>query len=242
VEPPPTTGLGRPAKRMLQGTDRISRDIPDRSRSGWTSLTGTHGALLKTLRTDDAAALPITAGCVALWLNRYYGRLRRPPGPAVHFPGSPVTGRRAPATRSAGHRAGRPPQFPPPLSGRSAPHTPGVPEGCASRHFTASMAFTVISAARLPLLPPSQARPLTTLQTSLNAADRPVAPPYRVSDAVVRPRLFPGEAASLLPGLLPATRTGLIPASDDELTNTEIHLGLRHGLTSHSAGRTKDRG
>ena len=30
------------------------------------------------------------------------------------------------------------------------PHTPGVPDGCASRLFTASVAFTVISAARPP--------------------------------------------------------------------------------------------
>ena len=94
--------------------------------------------------------------------------------------------------------------------------------------FTASMAFTVISAARLPLLPPTRAGPLTTLQTSRNAADRPVASPNRAFDAGLRPRPFPDETASLLPGLLAATRTGLPPASDDELTNTKIH----HGLTS----------
>ena len=90
------------------------------------------------------------------------------------------------------------------------------------------MAFTVNSAARLPLLPPTRARPLTTLQTSRNAADRPVAPPNRAFDTGLRPRPFPDETASLLPGLLAATRTGLPPASDDELTNTKIH----HGLTS----------
>ena len=39
------------------------------------------------------------------------------------------------------------------------------------------MAFAVLSAARLPLLPPSRAGPLTTLQTSRNAADRSVASP-----------------------------------------------------------------
>src|SRR6266536_5477727 len=42
------------------------------------------------------------------------------------------------------------------------------------------------------------------------------------------PARFPGRAASLLPGLLAATRTGLPPAGDDELTNTKIH----HGTTS----------
>src|SRR5437764_1688311 len=46
-------------------------------------------------------------------------------------------------------------------------------------------------------------------------------PLYRASDAGLRPRPFPGEAASLLPGLLAATRTGLPPAGDDELTNTK---------------------
>src|SRR5713226_10584216 len=45
--------------------------------------------------------------------------------------------------------------------------------------------------------------------------------PIRASDAGLRPRQFPGEAASLLPGLLAATRTGLPPAGDDELTNTK---------------------
>jgi len=68
------------------------------------------------------------------------------------------------------------------------------------------------------------------------------SPCYRAFDAGLRPARFPGEAASLLPGLLAATRTGLTPAGNDELTNTKIHRGLRHGLTSHSAGRTKDRG
>src|SRR6266516_2430864 len=42
------------------------------------------------------------------------------------------------------------------------------------------------------------------------------------------PARFPGRAASLLPGLLAATRAGLTPAGDDELTNSKIH----HGITS----------
>src|SRR5947209_3200236 len=36
------------------------------------------------------------------------------------------------------------------------------------------------------------------------------------------PGPFPDRAASLLPGLLAATRTGLPPAGDDELTNSKI--------------------
>ena len=41
--------------------------------------------------------------------------------------------------------------------------------------------------------------------------------PNRAFDAGLRPDPFPDQAASLLPGLLAATRTGLTPAGDDEL-------------------------
>src|SRR5664279_4181049 len=40
--------------------------------------------------------------------------------------------------------------------------------------------------------------------------------PQRALDTGLRPGPFPTRAASLLPGLLTATRTGLTPASDDE--------------------------
>jgi hypothetical protein len=52
--------------------------------------------------------------------------------------------------------------------------------------------------------------------------------PFRAFDAGLRPGPFPDKAASLLPGLLAATRTGLPPAGDDELTNAKTH----HGVTS----------
>jgi len=70
--------------------------------------------------------------------------------------------------------------------------------------------------------------PLTTPQASRHATDRSVAPPERAFDTGLRPDQFPNQAASLLPGLLTATRTGLTPASDDELT-TKDHL---HKVTS----------
>jgi hypothetical protein len=101
------------------------------------------------------------------------------------------------------------------------------------------MAFTLISGVRHSLLPPGR-------ETSNDAAGFALCygphrhSPIRAFDAGLRPRPFPDEAASLLPGQLAATRTGLPPASDDELTNTKIHRGSRHGLTSHSAGRTND--
>jgi hypothetical protein len=50
-------------------------------------------------------------------------------------------------------------------------------------------------------------------------------PLHRAFDTGLRPRPFPDEAASLLPGHLAATRTGLPPASDDELTN---HQQIRY--------------
>src|SRR5215207_8437424 len=50
-----------------------------------------------------------------------------------------------------------------------------------------------------------------------HATDRSVAPPNGAFDAGLRPGPFPDRAASLLPGLLAATRTGLTPAGDDEL-------------------------
>lgn len=69
----------------------------------------------------------------------------------------------------------------------------------------------------------------------------PLLPLERAFDAGLRARPFPDEPASLLPGLLAATRTGLPPASDDELTN-KIHryltasppalLGARKELTA----------
>src|SRR3954463_12775708 len=46
-------------------------------------------------------------------------------------------------------------------------------------------------------------------------------PPDRAFDTGLRPDPFPDRAASLLPGLLAVTRTGLPPASDDELTTTD---------------------
>jgi hypothetical protein len=78
------------------------------------------------------------------------------------------------------------------------------------------MAFAVTSAARLLLFPPKSG-PLTTRQASLNAADRRFALSNETSEAGLRPDPFPDQAASLLPGLLTATRTGLTPAGDDEL-------------------------
>jgi hypothetical protein len=57
-------------------------------------------------------------------------------------------------------------------------------------------------------------------------------PLYRAFDAGLRRQAFPPDAASLLPGLLAATRTGLTPAGDDE-----HQLSVQPvGITSNSLG------
>src|SRR4051812_40737527 len=69
---------------------------------------------------------------------------------------------------------------------------------------------------------------LTTRQASLDAADRLVAPPEGLLTLGFDPTRFPDQAASLLPGLLAATRTGLTPAGDDELMlDHDLHIDLQ---------------
>src|ERR1022692_887303 len=116
---------------------------------------------------------------------------------------------------------GWPPQFPPSPSIRSAPHTPGSPSGCASRLYTASMAFTLNSEARHSLLPPEDETPHDAAGFASCYGPHLRSPCHRASDAGLRPGPFPDRAASLLPGLLAATRTGLPPAGDDELVEHE---------------------
>jgi hypothetical protein len=153
--------------------------------------------------------------------------LRPPPTPtqpATHFPRSSVIGRHAPATpfRRLPGRGG-PPQFPPSLSIRSAPHTPGSP---SRLRFQALRRFPglrpEVGGSALPRSHPLRAGCLTTPQASLHATDRTFAPPHRAFDTGLRHQAFPPDAASLLPGLLAATRTGLTPASNGELTNSKM--------------------
>ena len=55
-------------------------------------------------------------------------------------------------------------------------------------------------------------------------------------DAGLRHRPFPDDTASLLPGPLTATRTGLTPASDDELANQPSTIYM---INLQLSGRTK---
>ena len=90
------------------------------------------------------------------------------------------------------------------------------------------MAFALMERARHSLAPTRRRATLTTPQASLDATDHIVAPPNGAFDAGLRPGPFPGQTASLLPGLLAATRAGLPPAGDDELTNK------KYGCLPHS--------
>src|SRR5713226_9685854 len=179
---------------------------------------------------NEAAALPSPRVLLSRRLKRYYGRLRHPPGTtSTSRLSAGYRTRLSGRTRSIGPPGrGGSPQFPPPPSERSEPHTPGGSSGLKSRIYTPSMAFAVTTAARLLLFPPAGGV-LTTRQASLDASDRSVAPPDRAFDAALRPRAFPPEAGSLLPGLLTATRTGPSPAGDDELMLDQLlnkHLQL----------------
>src|SRR3954451_1211309 len=60
-------------------------------------------------------------------------------------------------------------------------------------------------------------------------------------DAGLRPDPFPGQTASLLPGLLAATRTGLTPAGDDELQTTTRPLDDHLLVTGRTGCRTRRR-
>jgi hypothetical protein len=87
-----------------------------------------------------------------------------------------------------------------------------------------SVAFAVKVPARLPLVPLTRVS-LTTPQTSLDAADRPVATPSTgccCSASTPGSRPTPGAA---LPGTLASPRTGLAPAGCPELVTR-----LRHDI------------
>jgi hypothetical protein len=106
---------------------------------------------------------------------------------------------------------------------RSAPHTPGSPSRLrfqALRRFHGLHPEFGGSALPAPALAGETSNDAAGFASCYGPHRR--SPCYRASDAGLRPGPFPGRAASLLPGLLAATRTGLTPAGDDELTNSKI--------------------
>ena len=171
-------------------------------------------------------------------LNRYYGRLRRPPSSPPTSRCRPVIRRDAPAALRRLPGRGGPPQFPPPPSERSAPHTPGSPSRLHSRLFTASMAFTLISGARHSLSPTQRAGPLTTRQASRDATDRSVASPTGLLTLGFDPARFQTEppacyrASWQLPGP-DSHRQATTSLSLDPAGITSNWLGARKAEASH---------
>ena len=82
MKPSPRIGLGRPVKRVLQGSNRIHQG----PRSGGRAASGLTGHLLPDTTRERSSGPSLTAGCVVLRLDRYYDRLRLPPGARSHFP------------------------------------------------------------------------------------------------------------------------------------------------------------
>ena len=182
---------------------------------------------------DEVAALPSPAVVLSVRLDRYYCRLRLPAGRRPF----PLTGYKT--ARSDGTAAVGPAR---------ASTVPVVP----FRTFRALYAEEFLAAAiqglhrfhglrpegRGSALPyPAHTGTFTARQASLDATDRSVAPPSRASDAGLRPRPFPDEAASLLTGSLTITRAGLTPAGDDELPTRSDHVIVTPpNLCAHSRG------
>jgi hypothetical protein len=154
------------------------------------------------------------------------------PAPA-HFPALPVIGRVAPTTHRSSPGRGGPPQFPPPPSKRSTPHTP---RGSSGLRFQALHPFHGLRRVARGSAPPLSARRRADNDAAGFAlCCRPLGcSPKRALDAGLRPGPFPDQAASPLSGLLAATRTGLTPAGDDELmSDHDLHIDLQ--LWAHSS-------
>src|SRR6188472_707401 len=172
---------------------------------------------------DEAAALPITAGFV---VPSAQAVLRPPPTPTRHDLHFPAHHRlweatlRPPPSRERSGRGGSP-RFPLPPSQRSEPHTPG---GSSGLRFQALHPFHGLRRDNRGSAPPVPARRRRP-NDAAGFASRygPLScSPQGAFDAGLRPGPFPDRAASLLPGLLAATRTGLAPAGDNELMSDQV--------------------
>ena len=145
---PPDPGITTTA--CYSGSGRSGSHAPSAlARSAIARAAGISGQrweLISRLLHDDTLDLTDrAAGCLLLLFGQHLSRtavmttsqiITRHDGVHLRFGKHEV-----PVPSSLGH------------SERSAPSTPAVPRGCASRIFTASMAFAVITAARHCLVP-----------------------------------------------------------------------------------------
>ena len=150
-------------------------------------------------------------------------------GRAVPLPG--VTGYRTrfSGDKHAGHRAGEGL----PSSRRHYLNVPrpvrrSVLGGCDFRFFTASIGLHRGSSGSAPSDPTLTGGNGNDAAGFASCCGPSSCSPKRAFDTGLRPGPFPTRAASLLPVLLTATRTGLTPASDDEhehqITPSRGHL------------------
>src|SRR5204863_6086293 len=105
MKPSFRTGLGRPVKHMLQRADPVPLD----GRQGGPSrIRGTHRSEPFSVRVNEAAALPSPQVVLSCRSDRYYGRLRLPPGTPptsrllTGYRTAPIRGHRAPASAGEG--------------------------------------------------------------------------------------------------------------------------------------------
>ena len=171
---------------------------------------------------DEAAALPSPRVLLSRRLKRYYGRPRLPPGSTSIS--RLITGykkRRSDRPHPGNGRAGEglPGSRRHPLNVPS-PIRREVPRGC----FQALHPFHGLRRDNRGSAPPVPARRRRP-NDAAGFASRygPLScSPQGAFDAGLRPGPFPDQAASLLPGLLTATRTGLAPAGDNELMSDQV--------------------
>ncbi len=125
-----------------------------------------------------------------------------------------------------------------PLAGTGGQSTSGT-QGPGSYQVTAVPAGTVVTSSRQPPAGDSGSRHAQHAvsyregQTGGGGRMRPASPTVvvdhqRTTWGYPPSEPHPHRREEVLPGLLAATRTGLPPAGDDELTKTKIH----HGITS----------
>ena len=181
---------------------------------------------------------------------------RSSPSPASYRPvatgrtGSPAPcatsphtrpGRRWPTPAPRAWRRAEPPRRQSRCAGTGAAASAGsASTRCAATNRHVETLGPVIEEfSRTPLHPAIGARPPRQLRASASRVTS------MCSGAVFDPVAGPQHDAQSLPAcpgaVIAATRTGLSPAGDDELTNSKIPL-LRHSVTSRSAGRTRARG
>jgi hypothetical protein len=184
---------------------------------------------------NEVAALPSPRVLLSRRLDRYYGRLRFPPG-SRSLPGSsPVIGRDAPALSAERPGRGGSPRFPLPPSQRSEPITPGSPSGLRSRIYTLSVAFAVTHSARLSLSRQKTVA-LTARQASLDATDRWVAPPKGLSTLGFDPARFQTKPPACY------RASWQLPGRDSHPLATMSLCWFQLLNSPSNSGRTHDRG